>query len=65
MLTVALDIKSRTVTQARGRYNAVPNKPPKSGKVRNEVQGGYLRLLDCSEHVMQEWMQRERLRRDD
>ena len=39
----------------------VPNKPPKSGKVRSEVQGGYLRLLDRSEHVMQEWMQRERL----
>ena len=50
---------------ARGRYNAVPNKPPKAGKVRSEVQGGYLRLLDRSEHVMQEWMQRERLRRDD
>ncbi|MDE2814211.1 MAG: PcfJ domain-containing protein [Gemmatimonadota bacterium] len=65
VLTVALDIKSRTVTQARGRYNAVPNKPPKAGKVRSEVQGGYLRLLDRSEHVMQEWMQRERLRRDD
>ena len=65
VLTVALDIKGRTVTQARGRYNAVPNKPPKSGKIRNEVQGGYLRLLNRSEHIMQEWMQRECLRRDD
>ena len=65
VLTVALDIKTRTVTQARGRYNAVPNKPPKSGQVRSEIQGGYLRLLNRSEHVMQNGCSGERLRRDD
>ena len=60
IMTVALDIKERAVTQARGRYNALPNKPQKSGK----VQGGYLQLLNRSEYILKEWMGRERLRFD-
>jgi hypothetical protein len=34
VLTVALDIHSRAVTQAVGRYNAVPNQPPRSAKAQ-------------------------------
>lgn len=65
VLTVALDIGARAVTQARGRYNAVPNKRQKTTQVQRLEEGGYIRLLDRSEYVMKEWMQRERLRRDD
>ena len=42
VLTIALDIKSRTVTQARGRYNAVPNQ---TAEVREGSQRGTGRLL--------------------
>lgn len=59
VLTVALDIG------ARGRYNVVPNKRQKTTQGQHPEEGGYIRLLDRSEYVMKEWMQRERLRRDD
>ena len=66
VLTVAVDIRERAVTQARGRYNASPNKKKRSKREgRKEEEGGYIPLLDRSEFVMQEWMSRERLRRDD
>ena len=64
VLTVALDIKARAVTQARGRHNAVPNKRQKTAQIQRLEEGGYIRLLDRSAYVLQEWMQRERLRRE-
>jgi len=62
VLTVAIDIKLLTVTQARGRHNAQPNKPPRSTKSRNEEQSGYNELLNRSSVVLDQWMQRERLK---
>ena len=65
VLTVALDIESRTVTQARGRYNAVPNRSPRSAQARREAPSGYFGLLNRSNTVLNRWVQRERLKRDD
>lgn len=64
VLTVALDIKSQTVTQARGRYNQQPNKPPKSAQSKRESDTGYFDLLNRSNIVLNNWMQRERLTLD-
>jgi hypothetical protein len=65
VLTVALDVEERTVTQARGRYNALPNQRPKSAKIRREAQNGYFALLNRSDHILKEWILHERLRRSD
>ena len=65
VLTVALDLGERAVTQARGRYNESPNKNKRAKRGQREHAGGYIPLLDRSEYVMTEWMSRERLRRDD
>lgn len=64
VLTVALDIKSQTVTQARGRYNQQPNKAPKSAQSKKESDTGYFDLLNRSNIVLNNWMQRERLTLD-
>ena len=63
-LTVAVDIKSQTVTQARGRYNQQPNKAPQSAQAKQEAQTGYFELLNRSNTVLNQWIQRERLRHD-
>ena len=64
VLTVALDIESQAVTQARGRYNAQPNKVSSSAKAKQELSSAYFDLLNRSSTVLNEWMQRERLRWD-
>jgi hypothetical protein len=64
VMTVALDIKSQAVTQARGRYNAQPNKMPKSAQAQKEAHSGYFDLLSRSNVVLNQWLQRERLRYD-
>ena len=64
MLTVALDTESRTVTQAGGRYNAVPNQPPRSARAKQEMPSGYFNLLNRSNTILNRWIKRERLRRD-
>lgn len=64
VLTIALDIRSRTITQARGRYNAQPNKAPKSAQAQKEANRGYFDLLNRSSVVLGRWIQRERLRYD-
>jgi hypothetical protein len=63
VLTVALDLEERTVTQARGRYNALPNQRPNTAKTRREAQTGYFALLNRSDHILKEWIVHERLRR--
>ena len=64
VLTVALDIRSRTVTQARGRHNMDPTQPTKLSR-RNKVDTpGYVELLTRSNEILNQWIQRERLRRD-
>lgn len=64
VLTVALDIKAQTVTQARGRYNQQPNKAPKSAQAKRETQTGYFDLLNRSNVILNQWMQREQLTHD-
>lgn len=64
VLTVALDIKSQTVTQARGRHNMQANKAPKSAQAQKEAQSGYIDLLNRSNFILNQWMQRERLTLD-
>ena len=64
VLTVALDIKSQAVTQARGRYNAQPNRVSSSAQAKKDIPSGYFDLLNRSSTVLSEWMQRERLRWD-
>ena len=63
VLTVAVDQGERTVTQARGRYNALPHHKPSSARQRRAAQAGYLDLLNRSDHVLRLWIDRERLRR--
>ncbi|MDP6038303.1 MAG: PcfJ domain-containing protein, partial [Candidatus Latescibacteria bacterium] len=64
ILTVAMDIKAQTVTQARGRHNMQANKAPKSAQAKQEAQTGYSELLNRSNTVLNEWMQRERITYD-
>lgn len=64
-LTVAIDVPSRTVTQARGRHNMLPNRKPRSATEQREGQSGYLPILNRSAYVLQRWMEREQLTRDD
>ena len=62
-MTVAVDVGSRAVTQARGRYNALPNQRPKSAQAREEERTGYFALLNRSDHLLRLWMERERISR--
>ncbi len=65
VLTVAVDLETQSVTQARGRYNAAPNKPARNAKLQGEEESGYLRMLNRSSIILQAWAEREHLRRDD
>ena len=64
-LTVAVDPQSRTITQARGRHNMLPNRKPKSKREQKEMQSGYTILLNRSAHILQKWAEREGLQRAD
>lgn len=63
VMTVAVDVRSKEVTQARGRYNALPHQRPKSAQAQREEQTGYFELLNRSDHVLRLWMERERITR--
>jgi hypothetical protein len=63
VMTVAVDVRSREMTQARGKYNALPNQRPKSAQARREEQTGYFDLLNRSDHILRLWMERERITR--
>ena len=65
VLTVAVDIAENEVTQARGRYNALPHKRPKAAKLQKMGAGGYLDMLNRSDRILGMWIERERLRRSD
>ena len=65
VLTVAVDPKRRVVTQARGRYNMLPNQAPRSAQAQKAVSSGYAQMINRSEHVLQRWCEYERLRRED
>ncbi len=63
VLTVAIDIEERTVTQARGRYNSLPHRQPKTAKAKRESASGYFKMLDRSDYILRMWTERERMRR--
>ena len=65
VLTVAVDVQSRTITQARGRHNMLPHKKPKSEREQKEARSGYATLLNRSARILQLWAERERLQRTD
>ncbi len=64
-LTVAVDIKNRTITQARGRHNMLPNKQAKSNAEQQEANSGYAPMINGSAQILQRWMEREQLLRAD
>ena len=64
VLTVAVDVEQRTVTQARGRHSMLPNQIPRSAQARRAAEGRYLQMLNRSDHILGLWMERERLRRE-
>ena len=64
VLTVAVDVKRRAMTQARGRYNMLPNKVPRSAQAQEAARGRYKQLIDRSDHILSLWMERERIRRE-
>ena len=65
VLTVALDVGERAVTQARGKHNMLPHQKPRSSQARAAAQGRYMKMLNRSDHILRLWMERERLRRRD
>lgn len=65
VLTVAVDPKRRVVTQARGRYNMLPNQAPRSAQAQKADSNGYAQMINRSANVLQRWCEYERLRRED
>ena len=65
VLTVAVDPRRRIVTQARGRYNMLPNQAPRSAQAQKAASSGYAQMINRSGHVLQKWCEYERLRRED
>ena len=65
VFTVAVDVQSRTITQARGRHNMQPHKKPRSDQEQKEAQSGYVTMLNRSAHILQLWTEREGLQRTD
>ncbi len=61
----AVDVEDRVVTQARGRYNARPNTPVRNASLKRDDAAGYLRMLNRSATILQQWSEREHLRRED
>lgn len=65
VLTVAVDPRRRVVTQARGRYNMLPNQVPRSAQALQAARGGYLAMINRADVVLGRWLERERLNRRD
>lgn len=60
MLTIAIDNKKRTITQARGKYNLQPQGKISKSKQR-KTDRPYLILLRESARIMALWRQQEGL----
>ncbi len=54
ILTIAVDPRSRAITQIRGRYNVLP-----SAKNKKNLERAYQKLLLRSQKVLGQWMSRE------
>jgi len=62
VLTVAVDNQERTITQARGRYNAVPHRSNRSAKIQR-IGKGTCSCLRPPPRCCGSGRNRERLRR--
>jgi hypothetical protein len=60
VMTIAVDIRSKAVTQVRGRYNIAPVGKAKSVKQQN-LSRAYIRLLSRSQRILKRWMTQEGL----
>ena len=60
VMTIAVDVNRKSVTQVRGKYNIAP-----VGKVKNmnqrSLNRAYLRLLERSQRIFQRWVVQEGL----
>ena len=65
VLSVAVDVDRRAVTQARGRHNMLPHELPRSAQAQAAARGRYMQMLNRSDHILRLWMERERLTRRD
>lgn len=54
ILTIAIDPRTRTITQIRGRYNVLP-----TAKSKKNLERSYQKLLLRSQKVLGQWMSRE------
>ena len=54
ILTIAIDPRSRTITQIRDRFNALPN-----AKNKKNLERAYQKMLLRSQKVLGQWMSRE------
>ena len=61
VMTIAVDVRRKNITQVRGRYNMVPVGKAKSIK-QQSLSRAYLRLLARSQRIFQRWMAKEGLR---
>ncbi len=60
VMTIAVNNGSRSITQARGKYNALPSGKTRSGKQRRMAQW-YRDLLKRSGHILHLWREQEGL----
>ena len=60
VMTIAVDVRRKNITQVRGKYNIAP-----VGKTKNVQQKSlnraYMRLLDRSQRIFQRWVAQEGL----
>ena len=54
ILTIAVDPRTRAITQIRGRYNVLPN-----AKNKKNLERAYQKMLLRSQNVLGQWMSRE------
>ena len=61
VLTIAVDPRTRAITQARGKFNASLDMPNGRRGHRGHTGGEGLRLLKQARPVLERWVRRERL----
>ena len=61
VMTIAVQKGSRSITQARGKCNALPNGKTPNGRKRRDFNKEYERHLRKSRHVLFLWREQEGL----
>lgn len=60
VVTIAVYVADRTITEYRGRYNLRPNQAASAPR-KQDLSRDYLRLLDRSQAILKRWAEQERL----